>query len=161
MMERCGCSVLRAPSDVSCSPLSLSCKKKRWQFVILVDVTWTKSCPVSWHHRSQGLELRQGNTKVTSPRGMRRCPSTTLSAPLGVSAAPEDQGMPLNGKKERRFQVRSQGQGLFLPFSGNKGSGTALCSLGDFLLSTFIYKSVESTFLIKLLITRVRMGGAS
>lgn len=47
---------------------------------------------------------------------------------------------------------------MFLPFSGNKGSGTALCSLGDFLLSTYIYKSVESTFLIKLLITQGQDG---
>jgi hypothetical protein len=62
-------------------------------------------------------------------------------------------------KKERCFQVRSQRQCfLFLPFSGNKGSGTALCSLGEFLLSTYIYKSVESTFLIKLLITQGQDG---
>lgn len=101
-----------------------------------------------------------GKQESDQPSGHEMVPICNNGPCLWLcSAAPEDQGMPLSGKKERSFQVRSQGQFfLFLPFSSNKGSGTALCSLGDFLLSTYIYKSVERTFLIKLLITQGQDG---
>lgn len=81
---------------------------------------------------------RETGTSSDQHSGHEVVPMSNTDRALG-SGAPEDQEMSLNGRKERNFQVRSQGQrSLFLPFSGNKGSGTTLCSLGDFLLSTYI-----------------------
>lgn len=134
------CSALRALSDVSCSPLNLSYKKRQHQLVIQChcDTEILSPCylasPVSRSWANTGSQ----KSKVASPQGMRWCPCVTLPMSLVVFRCHRIRRCHWMEEGKKFPSKKSRAHFLFLPFSSNKGSGTTLCSLGDFLLSTYI-----------------------